>query len=155
MQVLKVSEVWSSDDNDDDILNCSSNSSVASDVVDSIDFANALPVTVNSATVFVVALWLKLAPLTQESEIIEKWFAGICTVRKKVLLYICWAGKQKVSDWQWQGINIYWMKLFKAASTWLYWIYRKHPLLLRPWYHSFVDTWYHCNDIGCVICQQW
>ena len=90
MQVLKVSEICSSGD-DDDILNCSSNSSVASDMVDNIDFANALPVTVNSATVFVVALWLKLALSTQESEIIEKWFAGICTVRKKVLLYICWA----------------------------------------------------------------
>ena len=64
MQALKVSKICSSGDNDDDILNCSSNSSVASDMVDSIDFANALPV--------------------------------------------------------------------KAASTWLYWIYRKHPLLLRP-----------------------
>ena len=98
MQALKVSKICSSGDNDDDILNCSSNSSFASDMVDSIDFANALPVTVNSATVFVVALWLKLALSTQESEIIEKWFTGICTVRKKVLLYICWAGEQKVSD---------------------------------------------------------
>ena len=39
-------------------------------MVDSIDLANALPVTVNSAKVFLVALWLKLVPQTQESGII-------------------------------------------------------------------------------------
>ena len=52
-----VSEVYSSSDNDDDSLNHFSNSSVASYVVESIDLANELPITVNSAKVFLVALW--------------------------------------------------------------------------------------------------
>ena len=49
----------------------------------SIDLANELPVTVNSAKVFLVALWLKLAPPTHESELIGKWFAGIYPVEKR------------------------------------------------------------------------
>ena len=87
LQTLKVSELYSSKDNVCDTLNYSSDSSVASDMVDSIDLANELPVTVNSDKVF-VALWLKLAPQTHESEIIGKWFAGIYTVGLKVLLYV-------------------------------------------------------------------
>lgn len=39
-----------------------------------------MPVTVNS---ILVALVSKLVPPTQESEIIRKLFAGICTVEKK------------------------------------------------------------------------
>ena len=54
MLTLKVSEVYSSIDNDDGTLNYSSNSSVASDVVDSINLANELPLTVYSAETFVV-----------------------------------------------------------------------------------------------------
>ena len=81
MQTLKVSEVYSSSDNDS--LNHSSNSSVASDIVDSIDLANKLPLIVNCAKVFLVALRLKLAPPMQGSEIIGKWFAGIYTVGKR------------------------------------------------------------------------
>lgn len=54
MLTLKVSEVCSSSDNDDGTLNYSSNSSVASDVVDSINLANELPLTVYSAKTFVV-----------------------------------------------------------------------------------------------------
>ena len=54
MLTLKVSEVYSSSDNDDGTLNYSSNSSVASDVVDSINLANELPLTVYSAKTFVV-----------------------------------------------------------------------------------------------------
>ena len=56
-------------------------------MIDSIDLANELPKTFNSDKVF-VALLLKLALPTQESEIIGKWFAGIYTVGKKVLLYV-------------------------------------------------------------------
>ena len=52
-------------------------------MVDSIDLANELPVAVNSAKVFLVALWSKLDPPTQESEITGKWFVGICTAEKK------------------------------------------------------------------------
>ena len=87
LQSLKVSEVYSSSDNVDDSLNYSSDSSVASDMIDSIDLANELPKTFNSDKVF-VALLLNLALPTQESEIIGKWFAGIYTVGKKVLLYV-------------------------------------------------------------------
>lgn len=54
MLTLKVSEVCCSSDNDDGTLNYSSNSSVASDVVDSINLANELPLTVYSAETFVV-----------------------------------------------------------------------------------------------------
>ena len=54
MLTLKVSEVYSSSGNDDGTLNYSSNSSVASDVVDSINLANELPLTVYSAETFVV-----------------------------------------------------------------------------------------------------
>ena len=85
---LETLKVYSSSDNVDDRLNYSSNFSVASYMVDSIDLANELPVKVNSDKVFLVALWLKLAPSTQESEIIRKWFAGIYTAWKKVLLYV-------------------------------------------------------------------
>ena len=62
-------------------------------MVDSIDLANALPVTVNSAKVFLVALWLKLVPQTQESGIIQKWFVGICIAEKKgfATVYAGWA----------------------------------------------------------------
>ena len=45
----------------DDSLNHSSNSSVVSDIMASIDLENELPVTVNSAKVFLVALWSKFA----------------------------------------------------------------------------------------------
>ena len=86
-QTLKVSEIDCSSDNVDDSLNYSSDSSVTSDMVDSIDLANELPVTVNSDKVFVAALWLKLAPPTQKSKIHGKWFAGIYTIGKKVSLY--------------------------------------------------------------------
>ena len=48
LQKLKVPKVYSSRNNDDKSLNHSSNSSVATDMVDSIDLANKLPVTVNS-----------------------------------------------------------------------------------------------------------
>ena len=57
-------------------------------MVDSNDLANELPVTVNSAEVPLVALWLKIAPPREVSEVIGKWFAGIYTVGKKVLLYV-------------------------------------------------------------------
>ena len=57
-------------------------------MLDSNDLANELPVTVNSAEVPLVALWLKIALPTEVSEIIGKWFAGIYTVGKKVLLYV-------------------------------------------------------------------
>ena len=88
LQRLKVSEAYSSIDNNNDSLNHSSNCLVASDMVDSIDYANELPVTVNSAKVLLVDLWSKVAPPTQKSEIIGEWFALIYTVRKKVLLFI-------------------------------------------------------------------
>ena len=55
LQTLNVSELYSSNDNDDNSLHHSSNSSVASDIVDSIDIANKPLVTVNSAKVFLVA----------------------------------------------------------------------------------------------------
>ena len=55
-------------------------------MLDNIGLANELPVTVNSAKVFLVAFWSKLVPPTQESEIIGKWFSGICTVEKRALL---------------------------------------------------------------------
>ena len=84
LQTLKVSEVCSSSNNGDDSLNYSSDSSVASDMVDNIDLAIELPVTVNSDKVFVLALWLKLALWLNNG----KWFFGIYTVRKKVLLYV-------------------------------------------------------------------
>ena len=84
LQTLKVSEVYPSRNNVDDCLNCSSDSSVASDMVDSIDLANELPVTVNSDKVFAVALLLKLALWFNNG----KWFAGIYTVGKKVLVYV-------------------------------------------------------------------
>ena len=58
LQILKVSEVHSSRNNDDNSFN-HSNSSVASDMVDSIDLANKLPVTVTNAKVILVALWWK------------------------------------------------------------------------------------------------
>ena len=64
LQTLEVSEVYSSSDNDDS-LNHSSNSSVASDMVRSIDLANELSVTANSTKVFLIALWSKLTPPTQ------------------------------------------------------------------------------------------
>ena len=51
-QTLKVSEVYSSSNNVDGNLNYSSDSSVASDMVDNIDLANELPVTVNSDKAF-------------------------------------------------------------------------------------------------------
>ena len=86
LQTLKVSEVYSSSDNVDDSLNYSCNSSV-------------LPVTVNSDKVFLVALWLKLAPPTKKSEIIGKWFARIYTVGKKSFA-ISWVGHQNISTWQ-------------------------------------------------------
>ena len=55
---------------------------------------NYMPVTVNSIS---VALGSKLVPPTQESEIIRKLFAGICTVEKKMFWYsICWVGHKKV-----------------------------------------------------------
>ena len=57
LQILKVSEVHSHN-NDGNSFN-HSNSSVASDMVDSIDLANKLPVAVNNAKVILVALWLK------------------------------------------------------------------------------------------------
>ena len=97
--LFKVSEVYSSSYNDNDGLNHSSNSSVALNMVDSIDLANKLPLTVNSASIcFVVALWSKLAPPTQESEIIGKRFARIYTVGKKVLLYVGRATKRFLLD---------------------------------------------------------
>ena len=55
-------------------------------MVDSNDLANELPVTVNSAKVFLVALRSKVAPPTQDSEIIGKRLSGIYTIEKKVLL---------------------------------------------------------------------
>ena len=87
LQTLKFSEVHSSRNNNDSSFNHSSNSSVASDIVDSIDLANELPVTVNNAKVILVA------PPMQESEIIGKWFAGIYAIGKKVLLYVGQATK--------------------------------------------------------------
>ena len=60
---MKVSEVYSSSDNDDS-LNHSCNSWVTSDMVDSIDLDNEQPVTVNDAKVVLVALWLTLATPT-------------------------------------------------------------------------------------------
>ena len=77
LQTLKVPEVYSSSNNVDDSWNYSSDSLVASDMVDNIDITNELP-TVNSDKVFVVALWLNNG----------KWFAWIYTVGKKVLLYV-------------------------------------------------------------------
>ena len=70
LEALKVSEVYSSNDNDDDSLNHSSNFSVTSDMLGSIDLVNELPFTVNSAKVFLVALWLKVSEKIQESKII-------------------------------------------------------------------------------------
>ena len=96
MLTLKVSEVYSSSDNDDDSLNYSSNSSVASDVVDSIDLANELPLTVYSAKIFLVALWSKSAQPTQESEII---------------------GNGLLEFKQLQKTNLYWIKLLKASPA--------------------------------------
>ena len=96
MLTLKVSEVYSSSDNDDDSLNYSSNSSVASDVVDSIDLANELPLTVYSAKIFLVALWSKSAPPTQESEII---------------------GNGLLEFKQLQKTNLYWIKLLKSSPA--------------------------------------
>ena len=64
-------------------------------MVDSVDLAT--PVTVNKAKVFVVALW-KIAPPTQESEIIGKWFAGNYTVGKIVLLYVGQATRRFLLD---------------------------------------------------------
>ena len=96
MLTLKVSEVYSSSDNDDDSLNYSSNSSVASDVVDSIDLANELPLTVYSAKIFLVALWSKSVPPTQESEII---------------------GNGLLEFKQLQKTNLYWIKLLKASPA--------------------------------------
>ena len=84
LQTLKVSETYSSSNNVDDSLNYSSDSSVASCMVDNIDIANDLPVTVNNDKVIVVALWLKLALWFNNG----KWFAGIYTVGKKFLLYV-------------------------------------------------------------------
>ena len=46
LQTVEDSEVYSSSDNDDDSLNDSSNSSVASDMVGSTDLANEPSVTV-------------------------------------------------------------------------------------------------------------
>ena len=53
-------------------------------MVDNVDLANELPVTVNSGKVFVVALWLKLALWFNN----WKWFAGIYTVGKNILLHV-------------------------------------------------------------------
>ena len=55
---------------------------------------NYMPVTVNS---ILVALGSKLVPPTQESEIIRKLFAGICTVEKKKgfgTVYVGWATRR-------------------------------------------------------------
>ena len=41
---LRISEIYSSSDNDDDSLNHSSNCSIASDIVNSIDLANSVKV---------------------------------------------------------------------------------------------------------------
>ena len=57
---LKVPEVYSCN-KDGNSLNHSSNSSLASDIRDSIDLANELPGTGNNAKVILVALWSKLA----------------------------------------------------------------------------------------------
>ena len=55
-QTLKISEVHSCSNNVDDSSKFSSDSSVASDMVDNIGLADELPVTVNSNEIFVVAL---------------------------------------------------------------------------------------------------
>ena len=54
---------------------------------------NYMPVAVNSIS---VALGSKLVPPTQESEIIRKLFAGICTVEKKGFgtVYVGWATRR-------------------------------------------------------------
>ena len=83
---------------DDNNLNHSSNSSIASDMTDNIDLANKLPLIVNSTKVFLVELWLKLASPMQKSEIIGKRLAGIYTVGKKVLLNVGWATKRFLPD---------------------------------------------------------
>ena len=67
-------------------------------MVDSNDLANELPVTVKRAKVFLVALRSKVAPPTQDSEIIGKRFSGIYTIGKKVLLYVRRATKKFLLD---------------------------------------------------------
>ena len=64
---------------------------------------------------------------------------------------MCWASHQKVSVWQTQQTNIYWIKLLKTAPTWLSGINKKNPWPFRHWCQSFPGIWYHCNDIICII----
>ena len=79
---------------------------------------NYMPVTVNS---ILVALGSKLVPPTQESEIIWKLFAGICTVeKKKVLVQYMVGGPQEGlenSDSKLEHIRLNCLKLHQSDCS--------------------------------------
>ena len=93
LQALKVSEVYSSSDDD-----CVETSFSSDDSFQHIKIPNDFPTINESSKPFLVALWTDLSPPTNESEIIGKWFAGIYLSGKKVLLYVGRATKRFIND---------------------------------------------------------
>ena len=143
LQTLKVSEEYSFRDNYHGSLNHFYNPPVASHMLDSINLTNELPVTVNSAKLVLLALWLRLAPPTQEIELIGKWFVRIYKVWKKVFPVL--GGLPKGSCLTVTGNQHI---LNQTAQGYSGYIERICP------YHRFPDTWYNSNDIRYTIYQQ-
>ena len=84
----------------------------------SINLENELPVTVNSAKVFLVALRSKLALTTQDSKIIGKWFAGIYSW-KKSFVYVERVTKRFFCLAATAEQHLLNSIAFKSALTWL------------------------------------